>query len=144
MTNKLNVHDIRRENLKKIAAGYKQQKDLADALGMAPAYLNNLISFKNMGERTARNIEHSLGLPAYCLDQNGDMVVDNDKPSGIIDSAKLAEAIELVESVVSENNLSATESEKAVVAAIIYEDLISREIPTRKELLRMLRVRITK
>ncbi len=75
------MSDVRRNNLKAIAEKYKSQKELAEAIGLNPAQLNQLIvdrgsdseggnkRYRNIGEKLARKIEAKLGLEDLFLDK---------------------------------------------------------------------------
>lgn len=71
----MNIHDIRRFNLRRIIDNArtlemaKNDSDFCDQYGLNPGYISQLIKgHRNMGEKSARNIENSLGLAEKTLD----------------------------------------------------------------------------
>lgn len=70
--------ELRRDNLRALLSRFESQRDMADHLGVAPAYLNQLLNgYRGIGEKTARKIEKELGLSHLWLDQER---VDDDCP----------------------------------------------------------------
>jgi hypothetical protein len=64
-----NTTDLRRKNLKRLLARYDSQKDLAEATGLVPAHISQIISGKrNMGDAAASRIEHRLKLQHGAMD----------------------------------------------------------------------------
>lgn len=65
--------DIRRANLHLLMRRYDKQVVLAEALGLAPAFMSALLSGeRNMGEKLARKVEQRLGESSGWLDQPHD------------------------------------------------------------------------
>lgn len=71
----MDIYEKRRLNLLRIQSQFRHQKDLADALGLAPAYVSQLLAeskkkgSRNIGERSARKIEKKLNLQKFYLDE---------------------------------------------------------------------------
>ncbi|MGH8562739.1 MAG: helix-turn-helix domain-containing protein [Gammaproteobacteria bacterium] len=62
--------DIRVQNLRRLISEYGQQRLLADAAGMNPSHLSQILTGRRgLGENLARRIEETLGLPHLWLDQ---------------------------------------------------------------------------
>lgn len=80
----MDIYEKRRLNLLRIQSQFRKQKDLADALGLAPAYVSQLLAepskngARNIGERSARKIEKKLNLRKFVLDERpSDSVEDS-------------------------------------------------------------------
>lgn len=67
------TRDIRRQNLKKLISAYfKDQSDFADKADMDASYLSQMLNgHRNIGEKTARKIEHKLGTDLMSLYNEG-------------------------------------------------------------------------
>jgi len=74
------TQEIRRDNLRALLSRYASQRELADELSLAPAYINQMFNgYRGIGERTARKIEKQLGLPHLWMDRPP-RSVDEDRP----------------------------------------------------------------
>lgn len=63
------ITEIRSLNLQRLAKEYGSQRLLADALDTTPGYVNQLLTgHRDIGEKSARNIENKLGLAEMALD----------------------------------------------------------------------------
>lgn len=81
------MSEIRLNNLKKLVNGFDSQREFADAIDKTPAYLNHLMTgFRNIGEKTARQIEVSLNLPRGWMDIDHNLVYDASNGEGIAPS----------------------------------------------------------
>lgn len=69
------IHEIRRDNLVRLASSYKSQRRFAHSVGLVPAHMSQLLSgTRDMGEEVARRIEQALGMSV------GAMSLDPDAP----------------------------------------------------------------
>ena len=68
----MDIHEIRRRNLRKLANGYKNRAEFARAIGRSDQQAWALVgekTTKGIGGRIARDIEEKLGLERGALDQ---------------------------------------------------------------------------
>lgn len=64
------VREIRRDNLQRLLAGYRFQRQFAEATGLAAAHVSQMVNgTRDMGEDVARRVEKALGLPANWMDR---------------------------------------------------------------------------
>jgi hypothetical protein len=76
------MHEIRRKNVARLVDHYTTQQALADALQTSPGYIYQIVSgYRNVGERSARNIEASTGMPEGWLDQPHPPDTSADQPA---------------------------------------------------------------
>lgn len=69
------LSELRRKNLMRLIgpdARFKRKADFARAIDRAPAYVNNILGGKNIGEKVARYIERKLELEPLSLDREYD------------------------------------------------------------------------
>ncbi len=63
------AQDIRRDNIRALVSEYGTQRALAEAAGLVPAYVSQLINgYREMGETVARRIEAELKLSKGWMD----------------------------------------------------------------------------
>ena len=70
---RMDVKEIRRENLAALVSKRGSRKPLAEAIGTDPAYISQLLSDKtkaDMGHQLARRIEKALGKPRGWMDRS--------------------------------------------------------------------------
>jgi hypothetical protein len=68
---KMDINEIRRANMRRLAANYKNRAEFARVLGRSEQQLYHLIGKKNpknIGNRIARDVEDKLGLKTGSLD----------------------------------------------------------------------------
>lgn len=74
--NEMDIHEIRRRNLRRLAAGYKNRAEFARAIGRSDQQAWALVgekSTKGIGGRIARDIEEKLNLERGSLDHLDDL-----------------------------------------------------------------------
>lgn len=72
------MKEIRRRNLEKVNSSFESQRVLADVIGIAATYLNQLLTgHRGIGEGMARKIELALKKPEYWLDCEHELSEDN-------------------------------------------------------------------
>lgn len=63
------IKEIRRECLHRLVDGYPTQRQFADAVGLSPAHLNQMLGeHREVGDQVARRIEAALGLSVGFMD----------------------------------------------------------------------------
>ncbi len=73
MVNNQDLIQIRRSNLKRfLAEKNMSQTDLAKKLSVQRAYISSLLRTRTFGEKAARSIEQTLGMPTGYLDLSGE------------------------------------------------------------------------
>jgi hypothetical protein len=76
----MDIRDVRHQRLRGLLAEYGAQQALAERMAVGPAYVNQLyVGKRKIGERTARKIEWSLGLPEGYLDGRDDALTPIEK-----------------------------------------------------------------
>jgi len=54
----MGIREIRRDNLNQLLTGYESQKDFAEAVGLSPGHVSQMVNgTRDMGEQVARRIE---------------------------------------------------------------------------------------
>lgn len=86
------IHDLRHANLESLVGAAKSQREFADRVDLAPAYVSQmLLKRRGIGERTARKIEAAMRLPMGWMDQDRDAyppVPDINSPNHLVSSGK--------------------------------------------------------
>lgn len=78
------IREIRRDNLIRLASGFKSKRQFALSTGLVPAHLSQLLSgAREMGEDVARRIETALGLTQGAMS----LEPDTAPPPPVIDPA---------------------------------------------------------
>ena len=76
------IKEIRRECLRRLVDGYPSQRQFAEAVGLSPAQLNQLLGgYREMGDSVARRIESALGLVPFFFDKAQD--IPDEPESGV-------------------------------------------------------------
>ena len=82
MSEKKDISEIRKTNLKNMLSSFKNQREMADAIGMSSGQLNHLLTgFRGIGEKLARKIELALRIPECSLDADAVNVAFSDDES---------------------------------------------------------------
>ena len=85
------IKEIRRERLHRLVDGYPSQRQFAEAVGLSPAQLNQLMGgYRDMGDSVARRIEVALGLSVGFMDHLDEpMAQDNQLLSRLLPADQL-------------------------------------------------------
>ncbi|MDP5210971.1 MULTISPECIES: hypothetical protein [unclassified Microbulbifer] len=121
----MDINEIRRANMRRLAADYKNRRAFADALGRSEQQLYQLIgknATKSIGNRIARDVEQKLTLKEYSLDVSMEPAENQPSitPDGI-DLELLESCIEAVESAIESQGLQGMPAgKKAQAVAVAY------------------------
>lgn len=64
------IREIRRQHLMRLLDGYPTQRKFAEAVGLAPAHISQMVTAtREIGNTVARRIEQALGLALGSLDR---------------------------------------------------------------------------
>ena len=90
MSEKTVVSEFRKANLKELLKSFENQREMADAIGMAPNQLNHLLTgFRGIGEKLARKIEGALRIPVGALDVSQVMAIESEMQSPKIEPVEV-------------------------------------------------------
>lgn len=121
----MDINEIRRANMRRLAAGYKNRRAFADALGRSEQQLYQLIgknATKSIGNRIARDVEQKLVLKENSLDVLMEPAADQPSanPDGV-DLELLENCIEAVEDAIESQGIRAMPAaKKAQAVAVAY------------------------
>lgn len=93
----MDIHEIRRRNLRRLAAGYKNRAEFARAIGRSDQQAWALVgekTTKGIGGRIARDIEEKLNLPRGALDHLEEPPAE--ESGGSVDEQMLLECLRAV------------------------------------------------